>query len=114
MTYHDELKLVIHKYVREVYRLTKSFPRDELYGATSQFRRASLSIMLNYVEGFARQRFKNDKIYKNFLSISYGSLMESKYLAFFSLEENYIKKEDYQKLLELNDKIGRMLYKIIN
>ncbi|PJB19449.1 four helix bundle protein, partial [Candidatus Falkowbacteria bacterium CG_4_9_14_3_um_filter_36_9] len=58
-------------------KITRSFPKDELYGITSQLRRAALSVILNYIEGYARKR---DKVYKNFLEISYGSLKEAKYL----------------------------------
>lgn len=113
MNFHDELKIVMHKYVRHIYSVTKNFPRDELYGVTSQIRRSSLSVMLNYTEGFARRRGEKCKVYKNFLEISYGSLKESKYLLFLSLEENYISKEEYSIGLNLNDKVGKMLWSLI-
>ena len=67
---------------------------------------ASLSIILNYIEGYARGR---DKIHKNFLEISYGSLKESKYLLHFSLVENYLSKSDYEKAMKLAEDIGAML-----
>jgi len=44
------------EYAHFVYKLTKSFPREEVYGVVSQLRRAALSVILNYIEGFARQR----------------------------------------------------------
>jgi len=72
-----------------------------------------LSVILNYIEGFARRRGDDCKVYKNFLEISYGSLKESKYLLFFTFEENYIAKEEYYIGLEMNDKIGKMLWSII-
>jgi len=75
--FHEELKSKMDEFVRFVYRVTKSFPRDELYGVTGQLRRATLSIILNYIEGYARVK---EKVYKNFLQISYGSLKETKYL----------------------------------
>lgn len=49
MDFHDELKLSIYKYLKFTYEITKKHPRDELYGVVSQFRRASLSVMLNYI-----------------------------------------------------------------
>ena len=80
-TYHQKLRREMDEYVHFVYRLTMKFPRDELYGVTSQLRRSALSVILNYIEGYARKR---DKVHKNFLEISYGSLQESKYLLDFS------------------------------
>lgn len=109
MNYHEELKLYMHRYVRFIYRITKKFPKDELYGMTSQIRRSSLSIILNYIEGFARRKGENCKVYNNFLEIAYGSLKESKYLLFFSREENYITNEEYEEGFIMNDKIGKML-----
>lgn len=70
MDFHDELKLTMHQYVKLVYRLTRKFPKDELYGITAQIRRATISIILNYIEGFARRKGDNCKVYKNFLEIS--------------------------------------------
>lgn len=54
--FHDALKRKIDEFVHLVYRLTKEFPKSELYGATSQLRRAALSVALNYIEGYARKR----------------------------------------------------------
>ncbi len=98
------------EYVHLVYKFTRSFPRDELYGVISQIRRASLSVILNYVEGYARRK---RKVYLNFLETSYGSLKESKYLLYFSLKENYLEEEDYKKALSLSEEIGAMLWKSI-
>ncbi len=58
---------------KEVYFLTKSFPKDELYGITSQIRRASVSVPSNIAEGAARS---SDKEFIQFLYISLGSLSE--------------------------------------
>lgn len=110
MNFHDELKLNMHKYVRLVYKLTRKFPKEELYGVVSQLRRAALSVILNYIEGFARQKGPGCKVYKNFMEIAFGSLKESKYLSFFSYEEKYITKEEYESLMILADKIGKMLW----
>jgi len=112
-TYHEKLKVKMDKYAHEVYRVTKIFPREEIYGITSQLRRASLSVILNYIEGFARRRRDNCKVYKNFLEIGYGSLKESKYLLYFSFTEKYLSENEYKKLIESADEIGAMLYKTI-
>ena len=98
------------EYVHFVYKLTRKFPREELYGVTSQLRRSALSVMLNYIEGFARMR---NAVQKNFLEISYGSLKESKYLLDFSLAEEYLSKSDYEKAIKLAEEIGAMLWGIL-
>ncbi len=92
------------------YSTTKKFPREELYGLTSQLRRSALSVVLNYVEGYARKR---DKVHKNFLEISYGSLKEAEYLLHFAFKEDYVSENDYKKALSLSDNIGAMLWGII-
>jgi len=104
----------MHQYVKYVYRVTKNFSKDELYGVTSQLRRAALSVILNYIEGYARRKGYNCKVYKNFLEISYGSLKESKYLIYFSYTENYINRENYNGLIKLADDIGGMLWRTMN
>lgn len=96
--------------VTEIYYISKKFPKDELYGMTSQIRRAALSIILNYIEGFARQK---KLVMKNFLEISYGSLKETKYLIYFSLKQKYITNNDYNKLEQMLDRIGAMLWGIL-
>lgn len=108
--FHDILKTKTDGFAFNVYRVTKKFPREEIYGITSQLRRSALSVILNYIEGYAR---KGDKQYKNFLFISYGSLKESRYLIFFSFRENYLDKKDYDYLINLSDEIGAMLWKTI-
>lgn len=108
--FHDKLKYKMDEYVSFVYKLTKNFPKEEIYGITSQVRRSSLSIILNYIEGFTRS---SNKAYKNFLEISYGSLKESKYLLYFSLKQEYLTRNDYIKALKLADEIGAMLWKTI-
>ncbi|MEO8065847.1 MAG: four helix bundle protein [Candidatus Doudnabacteria bacterium] len=112
-TFHEELKEKMDEYVHVVYRVTKNFPKDELYGVTSQLRRATLSVILNYVEGFARDVSKKNLVYKNFLEISFGSLKESEYLIGFCLKENYLTEAEYKKLTELSSKIGAMLWGIL-
>ena len=114
VNYYEKLKYKMDDYAHGVYENTRNFPKEEMYGITSQLRRSSLSVILNYIEGYARRKKENCKVYKNFLEISYGSLKESKYLLHFSLIEGYLKKENYKKLITIADEIGSMLYKIIN
>ena len=109
-TFHEELKQLMDEFVMKVYSYTKDFPRDELYGLTSQLRRAALSIILNYIEGYARQRIA---VLKNFLEISYGSLKEVEYLIDFSYKEKYINVDEFQESQNQLDQIGKMLWVLI-
>lgn len=108
--YQKRLCGLMDKYAHEVYKVTKKFPKEEMYGITSQFRRASLSVPLNFIEGYSR--IKN-KVKKNFFEISYGSLQESKYLTKFCYIEKLINKNQFNQLIKLADEIGAMLYTII-
>ncbi|MFH1582798.1 MAG: four helix bundle protein [Candidatus Falkowbacteria bacterium] len=114
MGYHDDLKMKMHQYVKLIYKISRSFPKDELYGLTSQLRRAALSIILNYIEGFARRKGDNCKVYRNFLEISYGSLKETKYLIYFAFTENYLDQDNYNSLSKFADDIGGMVWGIVN
>ena len=98
------------EYVHLVYRISRDFPREELYGVTSQLRRATLSVILNYIEGFAREK---KAVKRNFWEISYGSLKESKYLVHFSLIEKYLDEKNYKKIIKLSEEIGAMLWRSI-
>ena len=80
--FYTKLKRNTHRFVMLTYDYTEQFPRSELYGTISQFRRAAISIMLNYVEGYAR--FK-PKVKLNFFETAYGSARECKYLLFLAL-----------------------------
>ncbi|MBI4992569.1 MAG: four helix bundle protein [Candidatus Magasanikbacteria bacterium] len=93
-----------------VYDLTKKFSREEVYGITSQLRRAIISIMLNFVEGHAR--FKTG-VKIQFFETAYGSSKECKYLIFFCLKRNWINTEEYKKAISLLDEAGAMLWSLI-
>jgi four helix bundle protein len=70
-----------HEFVLSVYQLTGSFPKDELYGLTSQFRRAAVSIPANISEGF-KKKGNPDKV--RFMNIAQGSLEECRYYLILS------------------------------
>lgn len=108
--FHDRMKLLIHQYVLLSYKLSKKYPSDERFGLTSQDRRASVSVMLNYIEGYARMR---DTVKLNFYETSFGSLKESIYAKFLAKELLYITDEEYQEARILEDEISAMLYKTI-
>jgi len=105
--YFEKLKIKMNSYAHLIYKLTKSFPKEEVYGITSQLRRASLSVVLNYIEGYARRR---TAVKLNFWEISYGSLKESKYLLEFSNEEGLINNQNFKEADALAEEIGAMLW----
>lgn len=105
--YREQLKRKMDTYAHFVYRVTRSFPKSELYGVVSQIRRAAVSVVLNYIEGYARRK---RKVQLGFFEISYGSLKESKYLLYFSKTEGWLSEEDYNCGIEIAEEIGAMLW----
>ena len=92
-----------HAFVLEAYRLTQHFPNCEIYGLTSQLRRASVSIPANIAEGFRRPG-KADKC--RFLDISHSSLEECRYYLILSQDLNYAQTAIMQDQLE---EVSRLL-----
>ena len=92
----------------QVYKATKQFPKEEMFGLTSQIRRAALSVPTNVVEGYTR---KGDKELARFINISLGSLAETKYLLYFSNRLGYSKSKEYTHLRSGYDKFGKLLWK---
>ena len=91
---------------KEIYLLTENFPKEEVYGLTSQMRRASLSVPANIVEGYGRNSQK-EKF--NFYNIAKGSLTEIEYYIDFSFRLKYINQDSYIKLVGLRNDVGRLL-----
>ena len=86
-----------HKLVLEIYRITKDFPKEEIFGLTSQIRRASVSVTSNIAEGFSRNSYK-EKL--NFYSMSLGSLTEVQNQLLISRDIKYIANEDFKKIAD--------------
>ncbi|MCL5027691.1 MAG: four helix bundle protein [Bacteroidetes bacterium] len=93
-----------HQFTLEVYKITKIFPKEELFGLTSQFRRAAVSVPANIAEGY-RKRGKNDKV--KFLNTSEGSLEECKYYLTLSKDLCYI--ENNKDLKNLAEEVSKLL-----
>ena len=91
-----------HQFVLSVYRLSKSFPREELYGLTSQFRRAAISVPANIAEGF-KKRGKADKA--RFLNIAEGSLEECRYYLILTEDLGYGNSRELRSQLEVVSKL---------
>jgi four helix bundle protein len=88
------------------YRVTKEFPKEELFGLTSQIRRAAASVAANIAEGNARNHTKE---YLQFLSIARGSLAETETLLLLSENVGLLSNSHLQDCLAISDQIGRML-----
>jgi four helix bundle protein len=91
----------------QVYLETKKFPKEEIYGITSQLRRAVLSIPTNIAEGCGRQN-KNEL--KQFLNIALGSMFETEYLLEFCFRLTYLTKDIYQRIEEQRKEVGAFLW----
>jgi len=98
------------KVVEDIYKTTKNFPKEEIYGLTSQLRRSAVSIPSNIVEGFAR--FSN-KEYKQFLFISLGSCAELSTQIIIALRLDYLESKESDKLLNEIDEISKMTMNLI-
>lgn len=91
-----------HQLTLCVYRYTKQFPKEELFGLTSQMRRASASVAANIVEGFAKVSDR-DKV--RFLNIAQGSLEECKYFIFLSKELGFGENKELEEIAEETSKV---------
>ena len=94
-----------------VYKHTQKFPQNELYGLTSQLRRASVSVATNIVEGASRQTFKD---YLHFLYMSRGSLAESQYLISLAQRLEYLNSNNSHELVEKANTAAKTLFGLIN
>lgn len=89
-----------------VYEVTRSFPRDEIYGLTQQIRRAAVSVPSNIAEGQGRG---GDKEFDRFLAIAYGSLREIETQLLLAHRLKYISERTANELLELAAEVGRLV-----
>ena len=95
-----------HALTLDVYKASRSFPREEMYGLTSQMRRASLSIGSNIAEGTCR---RGDVDFARFLQIAVGSASEVEYHLLLARDLNLLKASDYQRLSDEAVEVKRML-----
>jgi four helix bundle protein len=93
--------------VHLVYKMTKIYPKDEVFGIISQFRRSAVSLPLNIVEGYARIS-KNEQ--RHFLEIAYGSLKEVKYLIYLSVELRYLEKNASENMFDIAEQLGKLIW----
>jgi len=97
-------------FATQIYSVTKNFPKDELYGLTSQLRRASVSISSNISEGAGRN---SDKEFRQFLNISFSSCSEIETQLIISYKLGYLSEDNFTSLTEEVISIQKILYKLI-
>ncbi len=97
-------------FVTEIYKVSNAFPKEEVFGLTSQIRRCSVSVPSNISEGFGREGVKD---YLRFLNVAIASLFELQTQLEIAYNLEYIKKEKFDDLYELSREIERMLSSFI-
>lgn len=95
-----------HLLTLEIYRATKQFPKDELYGLISQIRRAAASIPANIAEGCGKC---SDRELARYMQISMGSASELEYHLLLASDLDYLSTNDYQELVNHVIEIKKML-----
>jgi four helix bundle protein len=102
-----------HELTLDVYQITKSFPKEELFGWTSQIRRSCSSIPANIAEGCGR---KGDAEFARFLQIAFGSANELEYHLLLSADLKLINTTDYRnienKLIEVKKMLATFIQRI--
>lgn len=94
-----------HQLTLQIYKITKEFPKSELYGLVSQMRRAATSVPTNIAEGCVQ---RTDAQYARYLRISLGSANELDYQLFLVQDLHYITHEQYVSLHAEVDQIKKM------
>jgi four helix bundle protein len=100
-----------YKLALETYQITKDYPREEIYGLTSQMRRSAVSIPCNVAEGYRRGHRKE---YIQFLHMSHGSCSELETLLSLSYDLKLINKEIFDKLYQLQEEVSKLLRGLIS
>jgi len=90
----------------QCYQATRAFPKEEMFGLTSQIRRAAASVPANIAEGQGRHHTKE---FLNHLSMARGSLLEVETLVLLSQRIGLLSQDTAETLLKISDEIGRML-----
>lgn len=96
--------------VKKIYKKTLDFPYKFQSSIGDQMRRASLSVVLNLVEGGARL---SDKEKRQFLNITFSSLKETKYLLYFAKEHDLFDESLYQEIMDEINQLARLIYGIL-
>ena len=96
--------------VELIYKVTKKFPKEEMYGLSAQLRRAAVSVPSNIAEGFGRY---HNKEYKQFLHVALGSCAEIVTQMIIAERLRFVEKSVSEQILSQADEISRMLMSLI-
>jgi len=96
-----------HELVILIYRITGSWPKNELYGLTSQTRRSAFSIPLNIAEGAAK---KGSREFRRFLDMSLGSFSEVTYCLKLARDLGYLTQDDWEQVDKTRSSVGKLLW----
>ena len=99
-----------HNLTLRIYRLTSKFPREEIYGLTSQIRRACASIPTNIAEGCGRESSAD---FARFLQIAIGSASETEYLILLAHDLTYLTADQHAELMDTTIRVKKMLTALV-
>ena len=113
MQKYEELEVYREAYqlVLSIYRYTNVLPKEEMYGLTSQLRRASTNIVLNIAEGYGKDDTKEEL--KRFLRMAKGSIEEVKVIIELCRDIGYMEEEASEKYLKKIEKMSKQMYRLI-
>lgn len=97
----------IRELVRDIYKISRRFPKNESFGLTSQIRRAATSVLLNFAEGSGK---KSDDEFNRYLLISIGSIHEIVAILDIALDLGYISSSKYETYIEKCEILVKKLY----
>ena len=99
-----------YKFALDIYKITKRFPKEELFGLTSQMRRAASSIPANIAEGSMRQ---SKREFQQFIRIARGSMAEMEVWLQLACDLRYLDQETYKELSAQCNEVGKLLHGLL-
>ena len=96
-----------HELTLRVYRITRSFPKEELFGITSQTRRSAVSIAANIAEGAAKRGHRE---FRRFLDIALGSFSELTYLLILAKDLDFLDESEWRETNSLRETTGKLTW----
>lgn len=111
---HRDLKVyqLAYKLAMEIFNLSKTFPREEIYSLTDQIRRSSRSVATNIAEGFRKRRYPNMLVSK--LTDCDGEATETQVWLDFACDCGYLSKDNHDRLTVGYEEVGKMLFGMIS